>query len=257
MTMQLQAKPSSNLVEKTPVVRGAQLRTTDLANAGVTVMCDIAAAIHPEHPQKLKVSQRLAENTLRFVYSKSNCALCPQFASQQIEGSKVRISFSNLDGKLAWNTKAPGNPWAKNMRSYEWEISADDNAYVEAQVEIDGQTVLVSNPGMTTPKYVRYAWCGIPYLTLYSDKGMPIAPFKTGANTQPQDRPDDKVVVHSSAQRVKSFAQNEPVRLYLSNGRLLDVLYAPALQSKRRAHAAMNVIYSSRNSQRSISIYAK
>jgi sialate O-acetylesterase len=48
-----------------------------------------------------------------------------------------------------------------------------------ADAKIDGETVVVSAAGVAEPKAVRYAWINVPTMSLWSQAGLPAAPFRT------------------------------------------------------------------------------
>jgi sialate O-acetylesterase len=61
-----------------------------------------------------------------------------------------------------------------------FEIAGADHKFTAAEARIDGVTLLVSNPRVTAPTYVRYAWSDNPNGNLYNREGLPASPFRSG-----------------------------------------------------------------------------
>ena len=63
---------------------------------------------------------------------------------------------------------------------HQFAIAGADKKFVWAKAVIDGNTVIVSNPDVTQPMYVRYAWADNPDgANLYNKEGLPASPFRT------------------------------------------------------------------------------
>ena len=58
-------------------------------------------------------------------------------------------------------------------------IAGSDKKFVWANAIIDGNTVVVSSPEVSTPSAVRYGWSKNPPVNLYNKEGFPASPFKT------------------------------------------------------------------------------
>ncbi len=51
---------------------------------------------------------------------------------------------------------------------------------MDADAKIEGDSVVVSSPTVTSPTAVRYAWDAYPEgANLYNSAGLPAAPFRT------------------------------------------------------------------------------
>jgi hypothetical protein len=83
-------------------------------------------------------------------------------------GDSVRVKFLNVGGGFV----APSG----KMTSF--ELAGEDGKWVEAEAQVEGGTVVVSAPGLTSPKAVRYAWAGFPQYSLFSKDGIPASPFR-------------------------------------------------------------------------------
>ena len=87
----------------------------------------------------------------------------------KLEGNAVRVKFSHAAG-LAAKEGPPKN----------FAIAGADKKFVWADAKIDGDTVLLTNPQVTQPVAVRYAWADNPAsCNLYNAANLPAAPFRT------------------------------------------------------------------------------
>jgi sialate O-acetylesterase len=91
----------------------------------------------------------------------------PLFRQATPEGDGVRVWFDHAASGLVAKGSALGG----------FEIAGDDGRFVAAAARIDGQTVLVGNPRVAEPKYVRYGWANAPVVNLYNSDGLPASPF--------------------------------------------------------------------------------
>ena len=150
-------------------LREAQLLTLSLPNTGMATAIDIGDAedIHPKNKQE--VGRRLALNALAKVYGKDVVYSGPVYKSMSIEGDKIRLSFDHVDGGLV----------SKGGVLTGFAIAGEDSQFVWANAQIDGETVVVSNPEIRHPLAVRYAWADNPLCNLYNKAGLPASPFRT------------------------------------------------------------------------------
>ena len=154
-------------------LREAQLQTA-LAdkNNGLAVAIDIGEAndIHPKNKQD--VGKRLALQAQKIAYGKKDIvASGPSFTKQEIEGSSIRLHFSDLGGGLV----AKNGPALKRF-----SIAGADQVFHWADAQVDGDTVIVSSEAVSEPQAVRYAWEINPEgCNLYNKAGLPASPFRT------------------------------------------------------------------------------
>ncbi len=151
-------------------LREAQTMALQLPNTGMAVTIDIGNAkdIHPKNKQD--VGKRLALNALAKVYGKDIPYSGPMYKSMKIEGSKIRIQFTNTDKGL----KIKGN---KRLKGF--AIAGKDKKFVWAKAKIDGDEVVVWNSKIKNPVAVRYAWASNPDCNLYNGADLPASPFRT------------------------------------------------------------------------------
>ncbi|MCD6598288.1 MAG: 9-O-acetylesterase, partial [Bacteroidales bacterium] len=165
--MKVQSQPMEDAWAE---LREAQTMALDLPNTGMAVTIDIGNAqdIHPKNKQD--VGKRLALNALAKVYSKDIAYSGPLYKSMELEGSKIRLKFSNTNDGL----KIMGN---KDLTGF--AISGKDKKFVWAEAEIEGDEVIVWNLKIENPVAVRYAWAANPICNLFNGADLPASPFRT------------------------------------------------------------------------------
>jgi sialate O-acetylesterase len=172
-----------------------QASALQLPNTGMAVINDISDTIHP--PKKVAIGQRLARLALVQTYGRKVESTGPLFESAKVQGSSIRIRFTHAGDGLVIRDGPP-------MKYF--TIAGDDKRFLVADVRIDGDTVVVSNPQVPQPLAVRYAWTGSSYLNfkeaiLLNKAGLPAAPFRT------DDWPlEEKGTVHEVAGSDRSAA---------------------------------------------------
>lgn len=151
-------------------LRNTQLHTfTTIPHTGMAVITDIGEAndIHPRNKQE--VGKRLAQWALHDVYGRTEVARSgPIFKAATVENGTLRISFTETVGGL----KAKGDLAG-------FAIAGAEGPWVTAQAKIDGNSVIVSNPTVSAPTKVRYAWGMNPPCTLYNGADLPASPFRS------------------------------------------------------------------------------
>jgi len=152
-------------------LREAQYKTyKTVSNTGLAVAVDIGDPndIHPKNKQE--VGRRLSLVALAQVYGKHNEYSGPEFLRQHIDNDKIKVSFTHIGGGLV----VKGGYTLQGFT-----IAEEDRNFVSANAEIDGDSVVVSSPGVVRPKFVRYAWASNPTCSLYNAAGLPAIPFRT------------------------------------------------------------------------------
>jgi sialate O-acetylesterase len=153
-------------------LREAQTLTLSLPNTGMAVTTDIGEAkdIHPRN--KLDVGKRLAAVALHDTYGKSNEFSGPVYKSMKVEGNKINIQFDHKGSGLI-TTDAEGK-----VKGF--EIAGVDKKFVTALAVIEGDHLIVSEAGVSTPVAVRYAWADFAGdANLYNLERFPAVPFRT------------------------------------------------------------------------------
>ncbi len=151
-------------------LREAQAQTLNLGNTGMAVTIDIGEAndIHPKNKQE--VGLRLALQARANTYGEDVVASGPVFSSFKIQGSRIRITFSNAQGGLKTKDNQPLKGFA---------VAGVDHQFHWAEATIEGNDVIVSSADVAFPVAVRYAWATNPVCNLYNGAGLPASPFRT------------------------------------------------------------------------------
>ena len=153
-------------------LREAQTMTLALPNTGMAVTTDIGDPddIHPRNKQD--VGKRLAAIALNKVYSKNNVYSGPMYQSMKVDGSKIRITFTQTGGGLM----------VKDKYGYlkGFEVAGADQKFHYAKAWIEGNEVVVSVDAVTTPVAARYGWAdNAEEDNLFNKEGFPASPFRT------------------------------------------------------------------------------
>ncbi len=154
-----------------PEVREAQATILALPNTGLAIATDIGERknVHPKNKQD--VGDRLARIALAKTYGQKIEYSGPVYESMKIEGGKIRVKFSHADGLVARDGPLK---W--------FSIAAADGKFVPADAQIQGQTVVLSNPLVAAPTAARYAWVNFPDGGhLYNSAGLPAVQFRSDA----------------------------------------------------------------------------
>jgi sialate O-acetylesterase len=102
-------------------------------------------------------------------YRRPVVATGPIFRSLEKKAGALRLHFD----PAGWNLVVQGNTPG------EFAIAGADKKWHRATAKIDGETIVVSAPEVSTPVAVRYAWQANPVATLFNTAGLPAAPFRT------------------------------------------------------------------------------
>ena len=153
-------------------VRDQQLQNLSIANTAMVVAIDNAdptdyGNIHPKNKQE--IGKRLALAAEGLAYGEKIVYSGPLYDKMAIEGNKVRLHFKNVGTGLM----------AKGDSIAGFAIAGSDKKFVHADAIIDGNTIVVSAPGILSPAAVRYGWAKNPPVNLYNKEGLPTSPFKT------------------------------------------------------------------------------
>ncbi len=154
------------------VLREGQMQSLELPETGVAVTLDIGdeTDIHPQN--KRDVGRRLAQWALTRTHGLPGVPCGPLFAGATIERGGIRVRFCHVGGGLV----------SKGGELRTFVLAGDNGRFLPAQAVIEGETVRVSCPDVTTPMAVRYAWADNPDgANLYNAEGFPASPFRSDA----------------------------------------------------------------------------
>jgi hypothetical protein len=152
-------------------LRAAQaevVQSTPNTALAVTIDTTDGFDLHPK--EKREVGRRLALLARRGVYKQDVVATGPVFKDAKVEGSTMRVAFDTGGTGLA--SSMPGT-----VKGF--AVAGDDGAYRFADAAIEGDSVLLRCQSVPMPKTVRYAWAGVPEVSLTGKSGLPVAPFRT------------------------------------------------------------------------------
>ncbi len=154
------------------LIREAQAGCSNIPNTAMVVNIDLGLADGDVHfKNKQECGKRFADAALGLVYGKNVLYKNPICKSKRIEGNKVHIQFENIPGGMKTNDNSAPKSFA---------VAAADNQFVWANARIEGNEVVVWSDLIENPKSVRYGWADNPDCNLYSAKGLPFSPFRTG-----------------------------------------------------------------------------
>ncbi|HWI90031.1 MAG TPA: sialate O-acetylesterase [Flavisolibacter sp.] len=151
--------------------REAQLKSLSVPNTGMAVAIDLGEwnDIHPD--RKKPVGDRLALAAQKIAYGENIVYSGPVYQSQQIDESKIILSFTNIGSGLITND-------AEELS--EFAIAGADKKFVWAKAKIEGDKVIVWSDAVSNPMYVRYAWADDPVNpNFFNKEGLPASPFRT------------------------------------------------------------------------------
>jgi sialate O-acetylesterase len=151
--------------------REAQLKSLSVPNTAMVVAIDLGEwnDIHPD--RKKPVGDRLALAAEKLAYGENIVYSGPIYQSQEVEGNKNILSFTNIGSGLITND---------GEEPSEFAIAGADKKFVWAKARIEGNKIIVWNDAIQNPLYVRYAWADDPVNpNLYNKEGLPASPFRT------------------------------------------------------------------------------
>ncbi|RZA00038.1 MAG: hypothetical protein EOP47_15165 [Sphingobacteriaceae bacterium] len=138
---------------------------------GMALTIDVGevTGLHPRN--KKPIGERLALYALKNDYGKAVEPLGPTYKSHTQNGKLVTIQFNNAAGL----TTAGGEPLAQ-----QFYIAGDAGVFVNAPAVIQGNTIVLTIPdGVTTVRYVRYAFTNAAVTNLQNANSLPVEQFRT------------------------------------------------------------------------------
>ena len=142
-------------------------------NVGMAVTMDIVDNIFDIHPyNKLDVGKRLSLLARAKTYGQNIVYSGPVFESATKEVSTMRIKYKAGTigtGLTTKDGKAPAH----------FTIAGADKVLYPATAVISGNDILVSNPNVTDPKIVRYAFSNAITTNFMNGNNLPAVPFRT------------------------------------------------------------------------------
>jgi len=157
--------------ETLPLFWEQQIQSTRIPNTGIITITDLVddlKNIHP--PYKWEVGRRLANLALAKDYGFKKITYSgPVYERMEVRGDKIILHFANADGLKTTDSKAPDF----------FSIAGADGQFADAQAQIAGNTVILSNPSISKPAAARFAWTEVAQPNLANSAGLPAVPFRT------------------------------------------------------------------------------
>jgi sialate O-acetylesterase len=149
--------------------REVHLRIRGYPNTALVISSDLGPGIHPTN--KSGYGARACRVALGMVYGRKVEYYGPMYAAHEVDGSKMRLTFTHVGKGLAFRhgEKLQGFMVAGKDRVFHW-----------ADAVIDGDAVVVSCAKVKEPAAVRYAWAQRhPWANLFNKDGLPATTFRT------------------------------------------------------------------------------
>jgi sialate O-acetylesterase len=155
--------------EDWPEAREGQRSALALRKTAMVVTIDIGNPddVHPIDKQD--VGARLALAARAVAYGEELEYSGPLYRQVTTEDHALRVWFTHAESGLQ----------AKGSGLQGFEIAGGNGEYLPAQARIEGTSVVVSNPNVGAPVYVRYGWANSPECNLYNQDGLPASPFRS------------------------------------------------------------------------------
>ena len=150
-------------------IRESQLSALDLPHTAVVNTIDLGDLknLHPR--DKEPIGKRLALLASKNVLGKEVVAQGPVSKEVLVKGDALVISFENAEGLKTTDGKSPAAFW----------LADDDENWVQAEAQIEDETVVLRSDELEEPRYIRYAFAGFPQVNLVNGSGLPAYPFRT------------------------------------------------------------------------------
>ncbi|MCP5528383.1 MAG: 9-O-acetylesterase [Verrucomicrobiales bacterium] len=144
-----------------------------IPNAGMAVVNDVGDLqdIHPVN--KKDVGHRLALLARAKTYGQTDLVFSgPTFKSLSPEGEALRVTFEHVGSGLV----------SRDGKPLDWFeiIDANEGGFVKADARIEGDSVLLTAPGVKSPVAMRFAWSGLAEPNLMNREGLPAGAFRAG-----------------------------------------------------------------------------
>jgi sialate O-acetylesterase len=157
LSSQFDVLQTAGLAADAPVVYNAQKVLT--RREGAQIIASIDAKLAANNDANLETTQ-LAEGSDR---------------------AKVKGALNDLRRVLAPQIAELKTPNGDHLRGF--AIAGADGQWIWGDAAIEGDTVVVSSPQVSTPVAVRYSWANNPNGNLYNKVGLPASPFRTDTNS--------------------------------------------------------------------------
>jgi sialate O-acetylesterase len=158
--------------EAEPKLWEAQTASMRLPHTGMIVTTDLVDDLTDIHPRDKKdVGERLARWALADDYGRKEIEVSgPLFRSMEIQGNKAILHFDHVGGGLVSKDKKPLT-W--------FDVAGPDKLFFPATAAIEGDSVVVTSPKVSSPAAVHFGWDEAACPNLFNQAGLPAVPFRT------------------------------------------------------------------------------
>ncbi|PZX53049.1 sialate O-acetylesterase [Algoriphagus ratkowskyi] len=150
-------------------IRESQLQVLDLPYTAVANTIDLGDKTNIHPTDKLPVGQRLALLAAVNTLGGDRLVTGPMMLDVQEKGSELVVHFSNAKGLKTSDGKAPSGFW----------LADEAGDWKRAEARLEGESIVLSSEGISQPKYIRYAFAGMPKVNLVNELELPAYPFRT------------------------------------------------------------------------------
>ena len=154
------------------LLREQQTKSLTFPRTGMVVITDLVDDIKNIHPTNKKdVAERLANWALAETYQRPIAAYkSPMFKSIEINKDKAILFFDN----------APNGFMVKgSSKATEFYIAGADKLFLQAEVKLEKDRIIVYNKQIKEPVAVRFAFSNTAISNVLSKEGLPVCPFRT------------------------------------------------------------------------------
>jgi sialate O-acetylesterase len=149
----------------------AQTQSLAYPKTGMVVITDLVDNIASQHPiDKLTPALRLANLALADHYKKPIAVYnSPMYKRMEVSKGKINLYFDN----------APNGFMVKGDKPTEFLIAGADKNFLPADVKVEKDKIVVSNPQIANPVAVRFSFANDAMANIFNKEGLPINPFRT------------------------------------------------------------------------------
>jgi sialate O-acetylesterase len=148
-------------------LREAQGRAEkNIEKSGMIVTMDLGDSLNIHPGRKKEVGERLALRALECTYYLQVRSMFPEVMKAIQKGSQIKLTLKSIYGGIHVNGE-----------NSDLEISEDGMRFLPGKTVIARNKILVSNPEIRSPKYVRYCWRDYAKGTIFNSEGLPMTSF--------------------------------------------------------------------------------
>ena len=161
--------PNLNSAEDWPAFRQSQLKASRLGRTGMAVTIDIGDPndVHPR--DKREVGRRLSLLARTIAHGAAIESSGPVFQSSKRMGGELHLSFTHSGDRLG----VKGDPKLSGF-----EVRGTGGDFIPVPARVHQREVVLTLPGQTVPKAIRWAHTPNPPSHLVNPEGLPASPFE-------------------------------------------------------------------------------